>query len=388
MSSFQNGILGGETILIDTLAISEPIHHYNRFMSLYTGAGGMDIGFYRAGFRPIWSNDIDPDAVTTYQSVFGKQDSTIGDIREIGVPETANPDLVIGGPPCQGFSVAGKMDPNDPRSKHVFDFLGAVSRTQPLVYVMENVKALAANTRWSSLRDELIKCSREIGYETVLWLLNASHYDVPQARERMFLVGSRVGSIEKPIPVTIDNPPKVREWLQKLPPYGSVGNDSFCRAKITTARKPVLRRSPFAGMLFNGQGRPLNLDQPALTLPGSMGGNRTPIIDQRQLEEGGECWVIQYHQHLLDGGNPIDSVPSYLRRITVEEAAMLQTFPPGVSFHGKQSSKYRQIGNAVPPNLAYHVARAVRAALERYHERKTTAESDRNLQGVVAVARA
>lgn len=116
-------------------------------------------------------------------------------------------------------------------------------------------------------------------------------------------------------------------------------------------------------MLFNGQGRPLDLDRPAPTLPASMGGNRTPIIDQQQLIKGGESWVVDYHAHLMAGGTPHRSIPERLRRLSVEESTALQTFPKGMHWAGKQSSQYRQIGNAVPPLLAFHVAAALRRSL-------------------------
>jgi DNA (cytosine-5)-methyltransferase 1 len=134
-------------------------------------------------------------------------------------------------------------------------------------------------------------------------------------------------------------------------------------AKVTPAKKPVLRRSPFAGMLFNGQGRPLNLDAPAPTLPASMGGNRTPIVDQHQLENGGECWVVGYHEHLWNGGAPYERIPKRLRRLTLEECTAIQTFPSNYEWAGRLSSRFKQIGNAVPPRLAFHVAVAVREAL-------------------------
>ena len=132
--------------------------HRPTFVSLYTGAGGLDIGFLAAGFTPIFSNDINADAMRTYSKmldILQKQDSSlkdgcrhaieVGDIRAVkNLPERGSADVVIGGPPCQGFSVAGKMDPNDPRSRHVFDFLAMVKRIQPRAFVMENVKALAA----------------------------------------------------------------------------------------------------------------------------------------------------------------------------------------------------------------------------------------------------
>ncbi|HMS72840.1 MAG TPA: DNA cytosine methyltransferase [Baekduia sp.] len=117
-------------------------------------------------------------------------------------------------------------------------------------------------------------------------------------------------------------------------------------------------------LLFNGSGRPLDLDAPAKTLPASMGGNATPIIDQDLLDGAArESWVVAYHSHLMAGGSPLNEAPARMRRLTVEEAAALQTFDADWVFKGPQQAQYRQIGNAVPPNLAYHVASAVLQAI-------------------------
>lgn len=290
-----------------------------------------------------------------------------GDITKVpDLPGEGDADIVIGGPPCQGFSVAGKMNPNDPRSRHVWNFLGVVKRVKPKAFVMENVKALAVNSRWAGLKTDLIEEAENLGYATALHVLNASHYETPQARERMFLVGVRKPRTPMPAPQATSQhaPPALRTAIESLPPWGKVGNNTVCTARVTPAKSPVLRRSPFAGMLFNGQGRPMDLEKPAPTLPASMGGNRTPIIDQEQLDSGCESWVSKYHRELWDGGSPVEMVPKRLRRITVEEAAAIQTFPPRMRWHGPQSAKYRQIGNAVPPVLAYHVANALREWLE------------------------
>lgn len=325
------------------------------------------MGFAAAGFYPIWANDIDPDAVATYNGYFGRfleHEASCGDIRRQVLPERGSAALVVGGPPCQGFSVAGKMDPNDPRSRHVWDFLGVVKHVQPRAFVMENVMGLALNRRWADLREALLhKARQELGYETELITVRASHFGVPQNRERMFLVGIRDAGAFEPRRVSEDSLPTVRDALETLPAYGDPGNDTYCVAKVTPAKQPVLRRSPFAGMLFNGQGRPLNLDAPAPTLPASMGGNRTPIIDQQQLENGGEHWAVGYHKRLWDGRPPYKRIPKRLRRLTLEECAAIQTFPHDVEWSGRLSSQFKQIGNAVPPRLAFHVASALREAL-------------------------
>jgi DNA (cytosine-5)-methyltransferase 1 len=271
---------------------------------------------------------------------------------------------------CQGFSFIGKMDPTDPRSEHVFHFLDVVERLEPTAFVMENVKALAASPRWAPIREALKERASELGYENDIFLLNAADYGVPQARERMFLIGIKGARPRAPKP-TVERHVTVREALARLPHYGEPGNDSICTARIVPAKRPILRPDPYGGnLLFNGNGRVLRLDSPALTLPASMGGNATPIIDQAELDEGAAPWVVAYHEHLRAGGAPWP-VPSRLRRITVEEAAALQSFPPGFRFSGPQSSRYRQIGNAVPPLLARAVASEVKAVLTELRAGRT-----------------
>ena len=336
-------------------------------ISTYTGAGGLDIGFRAAGFAPIWANDIDAAAAQTYEAEFDSH-IHVGNIRTVPWPEPLSADVMIGGPPCQGFSLAGRMDPNDPRSRHVYDFMEMVGHVRPIAFVMENVAALAVNPRWADVRDWLVARGRQLGYDARIHLVKASDYGVPQARERMFLVGlpEGVAADFQLTPSTELSPPTVIDALSSLPQFGKPGNDSAATAKITFAKRPVLRKSPFAGMLFNGQGRPLNLEAPSLTLPASMGGNGTPIIDQYQLDHGGDHWILEYHDHLMGGGESYEGeAPSRLRRVTVEEAAAIQTFPPDMTFVGSQSAQFRQIGNAVPPRLARSVAEALMVAIER-----------------------
>lgn len=352
------------------------------FVSLYAGAGGLDLGFAMAGFSPSWVSELDPFALATHDRAIRSMAQTrphlklrthksvVGDLLTgLGAtpPKPGSADLVIGGPPCQGFSVAGKMDPNDQRSRHVFHFLDVVERLQPHAFVMENVKALYENRRWSSIREALRERASQLGYDHEMFLLNAADYGAPQARERMMFIGIRGARPLCPKPTTANDPVTVREALAQLPPWGLPGNDQFCTAKITLAKAPVMRRSPYAGMLFNGAGRPIELDRPSPTLPASMGGNKTPIIDQQNLDDAGAAqWVAGYHSSLLAGGPGADHrppVPTHLRRLTVEEAAVIQSFPLGLVFDGPKSSQFRQIGNAVPPRLGLAVASAIAQVL-------------------------
>ena len=232
---------------------------------------------------------------------------------------------------------------------------------------MENVKALAKNKRWAGTIADIRKKAKDIGYETKLEVLNSADYGVPQTRERMFLVGFKDPSIEYDYPK-----PTVKKWLsvvdalRGLPPLGEPGNDQTCKAKVTTAKNPVLRPSPFAGMLFNGQGRPMDMDKPSPTLPASMGGNRTPIVDQETLETGASQWVEKYHAELQGGGSVVDSVPIRLRRVSVQEAAAIQTFPRGYC-HGAARSAPAIAKSAMrfsSLEMAFAVALSVAKALD------------------------
>ena len=352
-----------------------------RSVSLFSGAGGMDVGFAKAGFKAIWANDIDKDACATYRLNHGDVirhgciEDWLDDLNQL-----KDIDCVFGGPPCQGFSVAGKMDINDPRSQLVMSFMEVVKQTQAKMFVMENVKALAVLEKFKPFRDALRKKSEELGYFTDLVVLNASDYGVPQSRDRMFFVGMKGGFDKRQFRAFLElrkvRASTVRETLLSLPRPGDKGNERLCNAKITIASKPVLRKSSYAGMMFNGQGRPLKLDGFASTLPASMGGNRTPIVDDDALYDYKDEWTNQYHAHLMSGGKPYDlqSAPSCLRRITVDEALALQSFPRGYQLSGSQSSLYRQIGNAVPCGLAHAIADVMGYMLESSEETEFTSD--------------
>ena len=201
-------------------------------------------------------------------------------------------------------------------------------------------------------------------------------YGVPQNRERMFLVGFTKDEINVCESVLLswlgnelaklrEKPPTIRDIVYKLGRAGSLSNNRICKAKITFAKSPVLRNSPYAGMLFNGAGRPLSPDGRSSTLPASMGGNKTPIVDESAIFDGSESFIELYHLHLSRGGKPRSGyAPSHLRRLTVDECVAIQTFPPNYVFAGSQSSVFRQIGNAVPCKLAEAVARAAINILE------------------------
>ena len=347
----------------------------NRYtvVSLFSGAGGLDMGFTMEGFNIVWANDWDADACKTYADNIGNH-IQCGDIERF-LPTlqkfTGKIDLLIGGPPCQGFSVAGKMNPDDPRNQNVWRYLRALEIVRPRAFLMENVKALGALEKWDCVREKLLSGMRDLGYKANYIVANASDYNVPQNRERVLFIGFLENSGEpldleqmmKPYRVKA---PTVKEVLIKLDKPGTGSNTNLCNAKITFCTKPVMRKSPYAGMLFNGAGRPIKINGYCATLPASMGGNKTPFIDDDELYNGADSFVEQYHRGLQDGSivPKFKEAPKRLRRLTVEEAAAIQTFPKGYKFAGARSSMYKQIGNAVPCNLARQIAKMIKARLD------------------------
>lgn len=362
---------------------------YRRSISLFSGAGGMDVGFARAGFRSMLACELDRDACETFNlnlHLVGHgtnriEPSSVTDIDLTALPSDV--DVVFGGPPCQGFSVAGKMDPNDERSQLIHSFFDVVEATNPRGFVCENVKALAVSDRWEEVRRRIMDRARR-GYCIALVVLNATDFGVPQMRERMFLVGVRK-SIYRGNDRTLEtelrrqlnefrrSAPSVAEIIRGLGRAGTSENPKTCTAKISYAKAPILRRSPYAGMLFNGAGRPLPTAGYATTLPASMGGNKTPIIDEDEVFKGEVSFVETYHARLMKGENPwAGDAPARLRRLTIRECMAIQTFPDDYQFLGRKSSVYRQIGNAVPCDLAEAVAQSFRAILTKHEAAETT----------------
>jgi len=331
-----------------------------RAISLFSGAGGMDLGFRRAGVEVVWANDFNARACETYRRNIGDE-ILCGSIMDFKYGDFPECDLVFGGPPCQGFSVAGKMDPNDPRSKLVFEFQKVVRAKRPMWFVMENVAALGRLEKFAAIRQRLIDGYRRMGYRVDFKVLDSQYYATPQRRERLIMIGTRdaTGEIRFPEPSTILI--SARDVLRKFDAPGTGNNSGVCEARITLAKNPVLRISPYAGMMFNGLGRPIDLERPCQTLPASMGGNKTPIIDTNLLHDRKATnWLSATHAKARSGADLSKvKVPSYMRRITVSEAAALQGFPPDFVFCGSQCDKFRQIGNSVPPPFAERIARTV-----------------------------
>lgn len=322
----------------------------------------MDLGFIRAGFKILWAIDIDKHACETYRTNIGNH-IICGSINSIDPNSLPKCDVIIGGPPCQGFSVAGKMNLSDPRNQLIWEYQKIVKIKRPRFFVMENVPALGKLEKFKSIRNDLCAEYIKMGYNIRYEILNSKNYEVPQKRERFILIGTLDSADKIQFPEPSSREISSREALADLeiPSFLNL-------SRIVIAKRPVMRKSPYAGMLFNGPGRPINLDEPAPTLPATMGGNRTPILDTKLLKNPNAAnWIVRHHASVISRKEPTDNeieVPSYLRRLTALEAARIQGFPDDYIFCGPQTQRFKQIGNAVPPPLAYHIAKAVKSALE------------------------
>ena len=347
-------------------------------VSLFSGAGGLDVGFERAGFDAVFANELDHDAAEAWRANRPQTAHVMveGDIHD-HIDELAafkDVDVLIGGPPCQGFSVAGKMDPNDIRSQLVWLFMDAVEQARPKVFIMENVAALGLLDKWKAVRESIVARGKSLGYKVTYQVHHTPDYGVPENRDRIIFIGvcETLGDT-KPFYDKLDlfkaSPATARKVILTAGKFGSKENPQTCTANVTLASRPVMRRSPYAGMLVNGAGRPIDLNGIAPTLPASMGGTKTPIVDEVSLhDESIPNWFETYHEGLLNGTvKPGElTVPATIRRLTIKECAAIQTFPAGYIFSGKKTKQYKQIGNAVPCQFAEAVANAVKIS---YFER-------------------
>jgi DNA (cytosine-5)-methyltransferase 1 len=324
-------------------------------LDLFTGAGGLTLGLHDAGFRPQLAVELNADACETFRGVLPKVPLEPKPIGGFDFRRFEGIDLVAGGPPCQPFSSGGKGLAAGDRRDMIPEFIRAVEQARPRAFLMENVPALFGSTHTTYL-DRVIRRLSALGYDLTTGVLNAAEHGVPQKRRRGFIVGLRHGHFQFPKPT---HGPR---GSQPFVPAGAVIARDAVRgepneSKVFYAKNPDLRPSPYDGQLFNGGGRPIDLSAPCHTILASAGGNKTHFVDTFER-------VPEYHAHLARGGKPRAGTLDGGRRLTPEESALLQTFPPDMVFRGSRSSRYMQIGNAVPPVLARALGEALREALD------------------------
>lgn len=325
-------------------------------IDLFAGAGGLTLGMKAAGVRTIVAVEVEPYRTVTFTRHTPGATVLAADIRTIDFKGYRDRvELVYGGPPCQPFSSGGLRRAEKDARDMIPEFLRAVNEVRPQAVLMENVPGLVSGDRLKYL-SEVIERLEDGGYNVIWKVLNAADYGVPQKRRRLFVVGVRNRTFHFPDETHGPGAPYPHVAVRAALPSEQVGASNPSR--VFFARNPDLRPSPYDGHLFNGGGRPIDPSRPCHTILASAGGNKTHFLDPLGR-------VPEYHRHLCEGGRPRAGELSGVRRLTVEESAIIQTFPSWVHFAGPRSAQYHQVGDAVPPLLAAVMGRALVSTLRQ-----------------------
>lgn len=326
-------------------------------IDLFSGAGGLSLGLHAAGISTVFAVEIMPDAAATYRSLFPHAGLHQGDVRSVDFRTFRGVDLVAGGPPCQPFSSGGLRRGDQDLRDFLPEFVRAVLEVKPRAFLMENVPGLAKFDHY--LRHVLapLEGLYSIGQPVVV---NAADFGVPQSRRRLVIIGTRDGTPFR-LPTGGSDYLMPAGAVLRSAPFGEPNS-----SKVVYAKRPDLRPNPYHGHLFNGGGRAINLDRPAPTILAAAGGNKTHFLDTLNL-------IPEYHRHLMRGGEPRSGELEGARRITVAESAALQSFPAWVTFAGRRSSQYTQVGNAVPPRLAQVIGEALNEQVLRSRRKRVAA---------------
>ena len=334
-------------------------------IDLFAGAGGLTIGLKAAGVRTRYAVELDSYRVATFAGHSPDVTFLGSDVREIAFSKfRGRVDLVYGGPPCQPFSSGGHRKASSDERNMIPEFVRAIREIAPRAFLMENVPGLMVGERRNYLRETMRELA-DMGFQTTAKILNAAEYGVPQKRRRLFVVG--ILGAEYQFPAESHGPGRPHPFVSarevlSTEPFGQPNP-----SRIFYARNPDLRPSPYDGHIFNGGGRPIDLTRPCNTILASAGGNKTHFLDTLEL-------APSYHRHLLEGGSPRSGTLAGARRLTVQESALIQSFPLGFAFSGPSSAQYRQVGDAVPPLLASILGKALVRQLEQTSERDLTDE--------------
>ena len=340
-------------IFVDISSNSQVQNNY-KFIDLFCGAGGMTQGLVQAGFQPIASVEISPIASATHRKNFPNSHHFCGDIHEFNTQNcllklnSPTVHLVVGGPPCQGFSVAGKRDPNDPRNRLFREFIRVVSEVKPWYVVMENVPGILTMDK-GKVKEAIFEEFHAIGYSNVsVAILESADYGVPQIRPRAIFIANRF-DLQNPYPkpqlLPHDYKP-IESAISDLPAYTPIPeiNHEWTRHSATYTER--IARVPAGGSLYE------------------------TFVDafKRQYPNKPSMTIKENH-----GGTHIH--PHLNRVISAREMARLQTFPDSFIFEGTMKKAMWQVGNAVPPRLAECIGYALLPYLESIVSDKSKALS-------------
>lgn len=296
-----------------------------KIISLFSGAGGLDLGLIQAGNEVVWANDIDKDAVATYKENIGDR-ILCDDISNIAISDLPDADVVVGGFPCQGFSMANlRRALDDDRNQLYRFFYATIKAKQPKFFIAENVKGILSLGKGEAIK-QIVADFEEAGYITSVNLVHMCNYGIPQTRQRVIIIGQRK-DLGNELIFQFPKPTNDKDGKNGLPKWVSIKE---CISHFPDPDSPndVLNHTYSAYKVeyrnFTGH-RQTDPDKPS------------PTILARGNGKGGVCAIPHYNGK---------------RRLSIRESAAIQTFPDDFHFIGAMNSCYRQIGNAVPVKFA------------------------------------
>lgn len=326
-----------------------------KLISLFCGAGGLDLGFHKAGFTTIAANEFDKKITPTYKANFPNALLIEGDIRNVFSSEFPDADGIIGGPPCQSWSEAGALKGiKDQRGQLFYEYIRVLRDKQPLFFVAENVSGMMAQ-RHSQAVNHFIELFRQAGYNLFIKMLNAHDYEVAEDRDRVFFVGFRedLGITNFNFPKPIANKPTLKDCIWDLKDNAIA---ALPKNKSNGDRCHVANHEYFVGdfsPIFMSRNRVRAWDEPAFTVQAS--GRQCQLHPQAPKMEK----IGKDKQRFVVGKENL------YRRMTVREVARIQGFPDDFRFiYDEVNYGYKMIGNAVPVNLAYHIAMQIKQTLQ------------------------
>lgn len=341
----------------------------NKIIDLFCGCGGLSLGFEMAGFESALAIDLWKDAIITYNHNRKNKVGICEDIHNLtdeyleSLNQNGEIIGVVGGPPCQGYSTVGTRDINDPRNHLYRQYCRVVEKVKPQFFVLENVKGLTT-LMGGMFRDDIYNRFSALGYKVVYKVINASHYGVPQNRQRVFFVGIRGTEFKFPEANEHDII-TCSDALSDLPPLDEFDGD-FLEHDYLFAPQ-----NDYQDWVRKGSNRILNhqitkhSEQTKEIISMIPDGGKIRDLpreywDIRKYNKAFERMSSQRPSNTVDTGHRNYFHYRENRIPTARENARLQSFPDKFEFIGTRTSQYKQIGNAVPPLLAYAIAQAIR----------------------------
>src|SRR3989344_1476960 len=323
-----------------------------KLVSLFTGAGGLDLGFEKAGFNVIWANECDKSIWETFEHNFSHTKLDKRSITEVQSNEVPEADGFIGGAPCQSWSEAGAgRGINDKRGQLFHDYIRLLKDKQPKFFLAENVSGILHPKHFEAFAN-IIKEFENAGYEVSQKLLNANDYDVPQDRLRVIIVGYHK-SLEKKF--EFPEPQKYRPVLKDAIYDLRLAKPAKDRNKTNGESLKIPNHEYMNGgfsTIYMSRNRVRSWDEPSFTI--QAGGRHAPIHPQAPKMK-----FISQNERIFVPGHE-----DKYRRLSVRECARIQTFPDDFIFKYRDiADGYKMIGNAVAVNFAHHLAKKIMSDL-------------------------